>query len=309
MTTSPPVRPCATRSYAVSSRCNSAWRPTNGVIARVGAASKRERDSGGAADFGDFDRSLETLYFEWADRPRFDVVSGEANGLGGSENGAGLRDLLHAGRDVHGDADRGVAHVQAMLAHAQDHLAGIESDADLDRHAMGALDFVAVMAHEVLHGERGARGAHRVVLRSDRRAKQRHDPVAHHLAHRTAVLLDGLAHVLEHGIEQLARLFRIAIGHQFHRTLEVGEQHRDELAFALERGGEGFRAGRRAAPRAPGCRRGDRMTTLDAEFRAQRQGRTACVASQGEPGAGHGQVKVVIGSHPSYLDPADADKT
>ena len=46
----------------------------------------------------------------------------------------------------------------------------------------------------------------------DRRAEQRHDPVAHHLAHRAAVLLDGFAHVLEHRIEQLARLFRIAVG-------------------------------------------------------------------------------------------------
>src|SRR5204863_4890005 len=124
--------------------------------------------------------------------------------------------------DVHGDADRRVAHVQAVLAHAQYDLAGIEPDADLDRHTVGTLDFVAVMAHEILHSERGTRSAHSVILRGDRRTEQRHDPVAHHLAHRAAVLLDGFAHVLEYRVEQLARLFRIAIGHQFHRSLEVG---------------------------------------------------------------------------------------
>ena len=231
------------RSNAPSNRCNSAWRPTNGVIARVGAASNRERDSAARRISDDFDRALETLHLERADRARFDVVAREANGIGGRENRAWLGDLLHPRGDVHGDADRGVAHVQAMLAHAQYHLAGIEPDADLDRHAMGTLDFVAVMAHQILHGERGARGAHGVILRGDRRAEERHDAVAHHLAHRAAILLDRLAHVLEHRVEQLACLFRVAIGHQFHRSLEVGEKDRDELALAFERRGKRVRAG------------------------------------------------------------------
>jgi hypothetical protein len=48
--------------------------------------------------------------------------------------------------------------------------------------------------------------------------------------------VDGLHHVLEHGIEQLARLLGVAIGEQFHRPLEIGEQHGDLLALAFQGG-------------------------------------------------------------------------
>ena len=42
--------------------------------------------------------------------------------------------------------------------------------------------------------------------------------------------------MLEHGIEQRASLFRIAIGEQLHGAFEIGEQHRHLLALAFERG-------------------------------------------------------------------------
>jgi hypothetical protein len=73
-----------------------------------------------------------------------------------------------------------------------------------------------------------------MVLVGQRGAEQRHDPVAHHLVYRALVPMHGLHHVLEHGIEEVARLFGVAIGEQLHRALEVGEQHGDLLALALE---------------------------------------------------------------------------
>jgi hypothetical protein len=42
-------------------------------------------------------------------------------------------------------------------------------------------------------------------------------------------------HVLDDGIKQFARLLRITISEQFHRSLQVGEQHSDLLALAFER--------------------------------------------------------------------------
>ena len=48
--------------------------------------------------------------------------------------------------------------------------------------------------------------------------------------------MDGLHHPLEHGIEELARLLGVPVGEQLHRALEVGEEHRDLLALALEGG-------------------------------------------------------------------------
>jgi hypothetical protein len=75
-----------------------------------------------------------------------------------------------------------------------------------------------------------------VVFVGDRRAEQRHDPVAHHLVHRALVAVDGLHHELENGIENLASLLGVAVGEQLHRALEVGEEDCDLLALALEGG-------------------------------------------------------------------------
>ena len=41
-------------------------------------------------------------------------------------------------------------------------------------------------------------------------------------------------HALEHGVEELAGLFGVAVGQQLHRALQVGEQHGDLLALAFE---------------------------------------------------------------------------
>ena len=97
-----------------------------------------------------------------------------------------------------------------------------------------ALDLVRVEVDPPLHPQRGVAGAHRVVLVGDRRAEQRHDPVAHHLVDRALVVMDGLHHPLEDRVEELARLLGVAVGEQLHRALEVGEEHGDLLALALE---------------------------------------------------------------------------
>ena len=75
-----------------------------------------------------------------------------------------------------------------------------------------------------------------MILVGQRRAEERHDPVAHDLVHRALVAVDRLHHALEDGVEELARLLGIAVGEQLHRALEVGEEHRDLLALALEGG-------------------------------------------------------------------------
>ena len=91
-------------------------------------------------------------------------------------------------------------------------------------------------ARQSAASERGIARADRVVLVSDRRAEQGHDPVAHDLVDRAFVVVDGLHHALQDRIEELARLLGIAVGEQLHRALEVGEEHRDLLALALEGG-------------------------------------------------------------------------
>src|SRR5262249_45533096 len=68
------------------------------------------------------------------------------------------------------------------------------------------------------------------------RAEQRHDAVAHHLVDGALVPVDRLHHVLEDGIEELARLLGVTVGEQLHRTFQVGKQNRDVLALAFEGG-------------------------------------------------------------------------
>ena len=103
-------------------------------------------------------------------------------------------------------------------------------------HALGPPHLLGVLLDRVLHPERRVARPHGVVLVGERRAEERHDPVAHDLVDGALVAVDGLHHPLEHGVEELARLLGVAVGEQLHRALEVGEEHGDLLALALERG-------------------------------------------------------------------------
>jgi hypothetical protein len=71
---------------------------------------------------------------------------------------------------------------------------------------------------------------------TQRRTEQGHDPVAHDLVDGPLIAVDGLHHVFEDRVEQLASLFRIAVGEQLHRALQVCEEDRDLLALTFQCG-------------------------------------------------------------------------
>jgi hypothetical protein len=73
-----------------------------------------------------------------------------------------------------------------------------------------------------------------VVLVGDRRAEERHDPVAHDLIDGALIAVNRLHHAFEDGVEEFARLLGVAVGEQLHRALEVGEENRDLLPLAFE---------------------------------------------------------------------------
>ncbi len=124
---------------------------------------------------------------------------------------------------------------RSLADRAHHDVAGVEADADLHLHALRAAQLLRVAPHAVLHPEGGIAGPHGVVLVGERRAEERHDPVAHHLVDGALVVVDGLHHALEHRIEELAGLFGVAVGEQLHGALEVGEEDGDLLALAFER--------------------------------------------------------------------------
>jgi hypothetical protein len=67
-----------------------------------------------------------------------------------------------------------------------------------------------------------------------RRAEERHDPVAHDLVDGALVAMDRLHHVLKDGVQDLACLFGVAVGEQLHGALQVGEEDRDLPALAFQ---------------------------------------------------------------------------
>ncbi len=101
---------------------------------------------------------------------------------------------------------------------------------------MRASHFVGVPPDGRLHVQGGVARPHGVIFVRERRAKQRHNPVAHHLVDGALVPVDGLHHPLKDRIEELARFLGVAIGHELHRALQIGEQHGDLLALAFEGG-------------------------------------------------------------------------
>jgi hypothetical protein len=65
---------------------------------------------------------------------------------------------------------------------------------------MGALYPSSVLLHGLLHAQGGLAGAHRVILMRQRRPKQGHDAITHHLVDSAFVLVHSLHHAVEHWI-------------------------------------------------------------------------------------------------------------
>src|SRR5581483_7319372 len=94
------------------------------------------------------------------------------------------RELLHA----RGETDRvalcRVVHAEIVADRADDDLARVHPQADREAEAERPLQLLAVAAEAIGEVERGMAGAPGVVLVRDRRAEERHDPVAGELVDR-----------------------------------------------------------------------------------------------------------------------------
>ena len=117
---------------------------------------------------------------------------------------------------------------------SHDDLTRVQTHAHLHLDAVHRAKLLRVSVNRLLHPQRRITRAERVILECERRSEQRHDAVAHDLVYRAFVPVHGLHHPLEHWIEDLSRVFRVAIDEQFHRALQVGEEDGDLLALAFE---------------------------------------------------------------------------
>jgi hypothetical protein len=92
-------------------------------------------------------------------------------------------------------AEGGVGHGQVLADRAHDDLAGVEAGPHREAHAVRAFDVRREASELALEVHRGVAGAARVVLVGDRRAEQRHDPVAGELVDRALVAVDAVARI------------------------------------------------------------------------------------------------------------------
>ena len=201
---------------------------------RAAAAWSRERSGPAPEHLVDLDGRLQALDRNRADRLDGDEALGEPQRVRRQERGAGGGELLHAGREVRGLSDGRVVHPEVAPDGPHDDFPRVQPDANLRPDPEGPPSLLGIASDRSLHVEGRIAGPHRVILVGDGRAEEGHDSVAHHLIHRSLVAVDGLHHPLEDGIEQLPRLFGVPVGEQLHRPLEVGEEHGDLFALALE---------------------------------------------------------------------------
>ena len=164
----------------------------------------------------DLDGVREALERHGAERRDLDEPLGQAERAGGDQRGPRACELLHAPGQVRRLAHRRVVHVEIAADRADDDLARVEPDPDLHVQSLLAPQLLGIPADGVLHGQGRVAGAHRVVLVRQRRAEERHDPVAQHLVHGALVAMDGLHQPFQDRVEQTLRLLGIAVGQELH---------------------------------------------------------------------------------------------
>ena len=106
--------------------------------------------------------------------------------------------------------------MQIAAESTDDHLARVQPDTDLQGRTVLAQHVVSVSGHGLLHAEGGVAGPDGVVLVGDGGAEEGHDAVAHDLIHCALVMVDGLHHVLEDGIQEVLRFLGVTVGQKFH---------------------------------------------------------------------------------------------
>src|SRR5215470_9960566 len=120
------------------------------------------------------------------------------------------------------------------------HLAGVGPHPHLEIYALLSAQLVRVAPDLRLHPKCRKQCALRMIFLSDRRSEQGEDTVAGLLGDVTVIVMDGVDHQLQRWIDNGAGFLGVEVLDEFHRSLDVGEQHSDRLALTIRRGIRGF---------------------------------------------------------------------
>ena len=247
-------------------------------------ASSRVWAAAGADQLEHALRRVGALDFELAELAELELALDQRRGRGTDRGRADRSERFHPLAKRGRVADRREIHVQVVADRADDHLARVESTADLKagavgpRHLGGEVDDVALEAQH-----REARPA-RMLLVGERGAKDGHQTIAGELVDRTLEPVDRAGGDRQEAIEDGTPALGLERARQLHRADDVGEEHRHLLALALDPGALG------ADPL------GERIR--DAERRARlRQRRAAALAEAGAPGRRVAAFSALLGAH------------
>ena len=159
----------------------------------------------------------------------------QAPGGRGQDNGARGCHLLHARRQVRRRSYRGVFELHIVPQGTDHDLPGVEADADLQGHTMGAVHLRSILTQGRLHGESRITGPQGVILVGQGRPKERHQTVAQHLVHGARVVVYGVHHTLESRVQELLGRFRIEGTNEGQGVGDIGKEHCHLLALAFQR--------------------------------------------------------------------------
>ena len=240
------------------------------------------------------DRLAPALDLNGSDALAADVALDEPPRRLARENRARLGQLLEAGGEVGGVADRRVIHAQVVADRAHDDETGVKAHPDRQRD-LGPPDGDGAVAERAGDAEGGERRAACVILVREGRAEERHEAVAEELVDRALVAMHLGEGGLEEGIHENVHSLRPEPLGQRRGADQVAEEHGDGFALAFQRapGGEdplgevprrvgGRRRLGRGGP-ASRSRGGDGVAALRAELRGLGELRPARGAGEGEP--------------------------
>ena len=193
-------------------------------------------------------RRVEAGDFDGADRLAVEGFGDGASGRPGDQRLAGLRQLAKPGRQVHGRPGHRVAAMQAAPARAGHHRSGGDPDMELGQSATRLGRGKA----KTVQGVSAQSGALGIVVMGDRRAENRHEPVADMLVYAAAEADDLGVGAFEEAVQPGLHRLRIEAVGERGETDQIGEQHRGRPKLGLRRLGRGRRwpswQGHAAAP-------------------------------------------------------------
>jgi hypothetical protein len=177
---------------------------------------------------------LHALDVEAAEIPQLEEAGDERSGMLGEVDGVRRGELLHARGEPHRVPLRGVVHAQVVADLAYDDLAGVDAHARREGHAPLALQLLHVVPQLARQTQGGVAGPVRVILVGNGGPEERHDAVARVLVDGALEAVDAVRQDREEAVEDRVPCLGVDALGEVHGALQVHEQHRHQLALALE---------------------------------------------------------------------------